>query len=603
MIEPDDLAPRAEDARPVMGFRVGITGHRRLDAVVVPEIERAIGNLLADVERSLLDLASNRGARDLYAERAPVRRLISPLAEGADRLAARAAVDRGWRLSVPLPFLQDEYERDFPDSVAEFRSLLDPASVEGQVVELDGSRAEETEAYLQVGRFVIDHSDLVIAVWNGEKAAGEGGTGQIVDEALARAIPVVHISSLAPHPIQLLDGSEQPAAYDFAALDPHIRRLILPRWVKGARNHDRAAAVYLRGEKLRTTDTPPDFLYRGPFVAPDSWLAPVFPRLIRFLGGRQTSAEKVVVAPPPAGAHQPIMHMLFLHFQRADVLATRYSAIHRSGFVLIYLCGSLSLVAASMAQYFQAIDMPHWLIVAAIAIELAALLVILGVYLAERHFRWRERWLDYRLLAEIMREIDLMAQIGGAPLAGSLDRVSDIHPERGWVSWFVAAVGRSIGIVGGRYDVSYLKAVRDYAVHTRLADQIAYHDRTSKQNRSVNGILHRASQTLFACTLLAIAAELEWQSSNLAPFLAGVFPAITAASFGIRNQAEFEIVVHRSARLRERLRFERQRVQRLDIGRLTSARLVQAIRRAALVMQSDTVEWAAIFEVKESDVA
>jgi hypothetical protein len=608
MTAPVDLAPRGDDARPIMGFRVGVTGHRTLDAAAIAEIERAVAGVLGDIERSLAELRRSDAARELYADPAPILRLVSPLAEGADRLVARAALDRGWRLSAPLPFPRAEYERDFPDSVAEFRAFLDRAAEGRQVLELDGSRARESEAYLQVGHFVIDHSDLIIAVWNGEKAAGEGGTGQIVDEALLRSIPVVHVSSRAPHPIRLLDGSDEPGPYSLAALKPHIACLILPAWEAGKRAHDRAAAVYLRGERVVTTATAPDFLYRGPFRVslpwPISWLAPVFPKFLLLLGGRPKSTEAVVAAPPPAGADHPILRMLFLHFQRADALATRYSEIHRSAFVLIYAFGSLSLAAAATAQYLQDADiLPHLVTTFAVAVELFGLIGVLLAYLAGRRLRWRERWLDYRLLAEILREIDLLAQIGGAPLAGSLDRVNDIHPERGWVAWFVAAVARSIGIVGGRYDDRYLRTVRDYAVETRLADQIDYHQRTGRRSAAISKRLRLLSQGMFALTIAAILLELELSRSMVWPFAASLFPAIAAASFGIRNQAEFEIVVSRSERLGTRLVAESARIKAIDPNRLTSARLGRAIRRAALVMQADAVEWAAIFEVKESDVA
>ena len=39
--------------------------------------------------------------------------LLSPLA-GGDRLVAKAALNRNWRLAAPLPFPQTDYERDFP---------------------------------------------------------------------------------------------------------------------------------------------------------------------------------------------------------------------------------------------------------------------------------------------------------------------------------------------------------------------------------------------------------------------------------------------------------------------------------------------------------
>src|SRR3954468_723095 len=56
--------------------------------------------------------------------------LLSPLADGADRIAAEAALRSGLPVVVPLPMPQAEYERDFTstESVREFRRLLATAA-------------------------------------------------------------------------------------------------------------------------------------------------------------------------------------------------------------------------------------------------------------------------------------------------------------------------------------------------------------------------------------------------------------------------------------------------------------------------------------------
>jgi uncharacterized protein YjbI with pentapeptide repeats len=60
--------------------------------------------------------------------------------------------------------------------------------------------------------------------------------------------------------------------------------------------------------------------------------------------------------------------------------------------------------------------------------------------------------------------------------------------------------------------------------------------------------------------------------------------------------------VHRSARLQERLSWERGRIARLTGERLSSATLGRAILQGAQIMQTDTTEWAAIFELKDTEV-
>ena len=93
---------------------IGITGHRDPR----PE-DREI--LEARVRAVFMEIQKRCPATPLV--------LLSPLAEGADRLAARVVLACGAHLIVPLPMPQVVYEQDFqtPASLAEFRELLQRA--------------------------------------------------------------------------------------------------------------------------------------------------------------------------------------------------------------------------------------------------------------------------------------------------------------------------------------------------------------------------------------------------------------------------------------------------------------------------------------------
>ena len=41
--------------------------------------------------------------------------------------------------------------------------------------------------------FVLEHSDVLIAIWDGKPAQGPAGTGQIVAEARQRTIPLAWV--------------------------------------------------------------------------------------------------------------------------------------------------------------------------------------------------------------------------------------------------------------------------------------------------------------------------------------------------------------------------------------------------------------------------
>lgn len=199
-------------------MNVGVTGHRwnRLQ-------NADIGALRACV----------RGALERLAEAASgqLMRLVSPLAEGADRIVAEEAVALGWQLQSALPFAKHEYEKDFasPASRSEFRLLLAKAE---KVDELRGSRASRDSrdsAYAAVGRLVLDSCDVLVAVWDGANARGEGGTAQMVREARESGMPVVWIPSEPPHEARLLPPDAP------SRLSPEILAHLGARFAKPAR--------------------------------------------------------------------------------------------------------------------------------------------------------------------------------------------------------------------------------------------------------------------------------------------------------------------------------------------------------------------------------
>ena len=112
------VSPSARPAPARLPILIGITG----DAWQVGDERR-------DLQQSIRDYFDAISRRHPHS---PVI-VISALAETTERLAARVALESGCRLQVPLPMPQTLYESEFPDSVADFRQLLELAD---EVIEL-----------------------------------------------------------------------------------------------------------------------------------------------------------------------------------------------------------------------------------------------------------------------------------------------------------------------------------------------------------------------------------------------------------------------------------------------------------------------------------
>ena len=149
--------------------RVGITGHRAIPAAADRLVRAGLVAALTAVGNPT---------------REPLE-VLSSLAVGADQMFAEVALAQGARLTAVLP--SADYERTFAaNELPFFQQLLDRAHCR---VVLDHAKVCD-EAYYEAGTYIADHSDLVLAVWDGRPARGHGGTAEIVDYARRRGTPV-----------------------------------------------------------------------------------------------------------------------------------------------------------------------------------------------------------------------------------------------------------------------------------------------------------------------------------------------------------------------------------------------------------------------------
>ncbi len=170
---------------------VGITGHRFLDEfggadAFLPALKRVL--------QAIADLSPHGRLR-----------IVSCLAEGADRLAVQAgmSISPPYELSVPLPMEKEEYEKDFcsAQSVAEFEALLKYAA---EVVVAQPSEQGGPHAYAGAARLMLERSDILLAVWDGKATLSIAGTAPTVRMAHEAGIPVIWINALHPDEIWCL---------------------------------------------------------------------------------------------------------------------------------------------------------------------------------------------------------------------------------------------------------------------------------------------------------------------------------------------------------------------------------------------------------------
>jgi hypothetical protein len=166
-------------------FAIGVTGHRphKLNPDRLHHIAADIGRVLTSIRAKIGDDAP-----------APV--LVTSLAEGADTIAADQALAAGYELLSPIPFPAGHYARDFAagEPLDDFRRLMGIATVFACTTSrLD--LADETEGYIAASDAMLDRSQALLAVWDGEPTDMKGGAYDTMLKALARGMPVLWIDA------------------------------------------------------------------------------------------------------------------------------------------------------------------------------------------------------------------------------------------------------------------------------------------------------------------------------------------------------------------------------------------------------------------------
>ena len=158
-------------------FRIGCSGHQQIgDEATVQYVSEQLRELLITYRQ----LAQDRG-QDIQA--------YSALAVGTDQLFVKTALELGIPVEVIIPCTQ--YEDIFATAEArdEYHRLLNSCQ---HVHRLSFEECSE-DAYLAAGHWIVDHSDLVILVWNGYPAGGKGGTADVASYARLLRHPFIHI--------------------------------------------------------------------------------------------------------------------------------------------------------------------------------------------------------------------------------------------------------------------------------------------------------------------------------------------------------------------------------------------------------------------------
>ncbi len=351
---------------------VGVTGHRDLLPEEHEMIKERIRSFFEHIQTAFPEL--------------PIM-VMTPLAEGADRIAAEVAHEFQIPIIVLLPMPEHLYQSDFDgESLAEFRAMR----ALGECVELPllADLSEEEVArpgaardlqYAQLGAYLAAHSHVLLAVWDGKASNAPGGTG--------------HVIKFHQHDvIDLIADGQHRSPIDFTEDESDlVYHIVCSRAEAGPPEGDLIpgqAFWFTRDEvKART-------LYM-----PDRYRI-VFERMAEFSNDLARPMDEEVDYPllpeeDLARCGQGARDIDSL-YHRADALARRYQAFFyrqvrwTSFFALL---AGASFVAYADWPGLKSMIYPY----------IFCIVLVLGLAWLDRRFSWQRKSQDYRVLAEGLR--------------------------------------------------------------------------------------------------------------------------------------------------------------------------------------------------------
>ena len=544
-------------------IRIGVTGHRLLQDK--DELSKKIREVL---DKNILDLFDDDSKRLLRSSpNTPLAfNIITPLAEGADRLVAEEVLRLPHSgIDVVLPLAKEYYLNGFEsmESREEFEKLFSkarrPVTLRKQPLQRalpEGDIAESRrQAYGDVGRYIVDHCDVLIALWDGNSPRGEGGTAEIVEYAVGKRRPVIIIPTIPPFDIAVRKG------YGLNAKSISGIEMFNSFSVS-----EREKQAYVENMHNRLFDTEE---------------------------GRKLPDE----------IKNDIREKLLPYYVRGSKIAKYNQKIYRYAGLFVYTFSALAVASVAIGT------LVHGLSIYAFTLELVLLLSILFIVLFAHRKHTHKNWIENRFLTERIRSSIFFAACGveASPI--------EVPPYMGLAhspdDWMVKAfneIWNRLPQMKGCYGES-CKPLIAFIRNAWVQDQIKYHDSNSKKSRRKSHYLERGGLIIFILAVVAALSHVslsflehdfhvEWIEHGLT-FAALVLPAAGAAIGGIRTHREYSRIERRSGNMTTVLKHLDERFSRMEMPEDLKALL----REMEELTLRETQDWLMLMKFTELEAA
>jgi hypothetical protein len=598
--------------------RIGVTGHRDLadrERASAASTE-ALGRLLTVLETAkwptgMMPWSASPGETVGY-------RVVSPLAEGADRVVAGLVRSSDARLSdrvrelvVPLPFGIDEYrgpdgepgsDCQDPRSQAEFDGLRSAALwVEPLHPFTPADDTQRDAWYRDVGNYVVRHCDFLFALWDGRDNELTAGTAAVVKLAFEQGTPVVWIPVARK-------GTAEPTgpAADYEA-----------RLLTGLTGEDRDrptgyALSSPEAEAAIAGDPGARQPASGLLLERFGRLAELCRYAQRDRRMPQAIAKKIAAAAPEPFADIAAIHSvadwIIPPYVVADGMAKHYQRLLKAFNIGVYAAAAAAVALGA----FAAILFPYggnWRLPA--VFEALVLVALFLVQALDIRRKCRDRWVTFRAMSEYFRIGRFLALVSPAEEHGlEFDRFTRLYSwssEPYLIPWFAPVIERAWECrPDPKLQDSDVPWLRAYLIEYWICDQISYHDSRRKTHLHWDKIFSRTIQLILLITILAVVFHVAldytlrphhtghfWEKTAFTlAFLSIALTSLAAAFNGYSGLQRHRYQAARSSHMEKEL----EEVKSSLCGATTMAGLRDGLRAARRIMIGEATDWYEVME-------
>jgi hypothetical protein len=539
---------------------IGVTGHRDLRPQDADALEYNVKHVLRRLTRDYTGEDDNT----------PLV-VMSSLADGADQLVARVAIECGAMLVAPLPMGSAEYRRDFengtgPEVEGEFDRLLAYAVSAPEMPLVGGNTLENIKSdpvrralqYREAGVFIVRHCHVLLALWDGEdRELKTGGTAEIVhlkrDGTSLRNSRLMH---------DCIDGAEKGP----------IITIMTPR--RNSQSSVVQVSVRPWGRELTTMAmTESDFegepkLWRdfeltialttrfnkdAKKILSDSVGKEKYKQSLAYLFDAPSAPETTTQAWSIGFQDAPLLCAIYAV---ADILAQENQRKFKKIWTSLFVMGFLMAASLGLPLNFPSIK------IYAFAAYQTLFICSFALYFYARRYQHQERYLDYRALTETVR-VGIFWRIG--MINKAIVEVYPIcqSPELSWVGMSLRSLTcfdgnrtrRGESLNETRYRICHDVWIRSQFEYFRKHGEL--HRKTAAQSERFSILLLLVSGV--GTLLLGISGYMsfDWKRYaplNSAPFIPLTLQLLPLAGAAIQGYAE------QLGRTAQALQFERMRI-------------------------------------------